>query len=283
MELNQIPQNPNNWGNVADLLNENSGKIEAETAKLNNATTKFKGYFSTSTALSAKWPSPLVGDTAWVGATYPGVVYRCDVAGTWLATTDVPSVSTVDLSEYYKLSDVLDKLKLDVSTAQTLTNIGEMAWNTETETVELKISNEVTMSIGQELFVKAKNTETTSILNGTPVYISGAQGGLKQIKKAPNLTDIAEKTIGLATQDITASASGIITTMGEVHGLNTAAFAEGALVWLGANGALTTTKPVDAPYHIIIGVCTRSHATEGSIFVSVKESYRAQIDQLRSD
>ena len=69
MELNQIPQNPNNWGNVADLLNENSGKIEAETAKLNNATTKFKGYFSTSTALSAKWPSPLVGDTAWVGAT----------------------------------------------------------------------------------------------------------------------------------------------------------------------------------------------------------------------
>ena len=64
MELNQIPQNPNNWGNVADLLNENSGKIEAETAKLNNATTKFKGYFSTSTSLSAKWPSPLVGDTA---------------------------------------------------------------------------------------------------------------------------------------------------------------------------------------------------------------------------
>lgn len=100
MELNQIPQNPNNWGNVADLLNENSGKIEAETAKLNNATTKFKGYFSTSTALSAKYPSPLVGDTAWVGATYPGVVYRCNVAGAWLATTDVPPSNTVNLSEY---------------------------------------------------------------------------------------------------------------------------------------------------------------------------------------
>ncbi len=100
MELNQIPQNPNNWGNVADLLNDNSGKIEAETAKLNNATTKFKGYFTTSTALSAKWPSPLVGDTAWVGATYPGVVYRCNVAGTWLATTGVPPSNTVNLSEY---------------------------------------------------------------------------------------------------------------------------------------------------------------------------------------
>lgn len=100
MELNQIPQNPNNWGNVADLLNENSGKIEAETAKLNNATTKFKGYFSTSTALSAKWPSPIVGDTAWVGATYPGVVYRCNVPGEWLATTDVPPSNTVNLSEY---------------------------------------------------------------------------------------------------------------------------------------------------------------------------------------
>ena len=100
MELNQIPQNPNNWGNVADLLNENSGKIEAETAKLNNATTKFKGYFTTSTALSAKWPSPLVGDTAWVGATYPGVVYRCNVAGAWLATADVPPSNTVNLSEY---------------------------------------------------------------------------------------------------------------------------------------------------------------------------------------
>ena len=58
------------------------------------------GCFSTSTSLSAKWPSPLVGDTAWVGETYPGVVYRCDVAGTWLATTDVPPSNTVNLSEY---------------------------------------------------------------------------------------------------------------------------------------------------------------------------------------
>ena len=129
MELNQIPQNPNNWGNVADLLNENSGKIEAETAKLSNATTKFKGYFTTSTALSAKWPPPLVGDTAWVGATYPGVVYRCNVAGAWLATTDVPPSNTVNLSEYATqdaVSNEFASVRSDLSKLEDRTSVLEL-------------------------------------------------------------------------------------------------------------------------------------------------------------
>lgn len=166
MELNQIPQNPNNWGNVADLLNENSGKIEAETAKLNNATTKFKGYFSTSTALSAKWPSPLVGDTAWVGETYPGVVYRCDVAGTWLATTDVPSVSTVNLSEYATQDAVSNEF---ASVRSDLNETTDKLTELESETIALIESSSI---IKQTLVLSESQ------------YLAQAGGGTAYIEKS---------------------------------------------------------------------------------------------------
>ena len=99
-ELSNVPLNPGKWSNAADIINENSSKINTEFIKLENATTKFKGFFTSLSQLQAAWPSPIVGDTAWVGETYPGVVYRCNVAGAWLATTDVPPSNTVNISEY---------------------------------------------------------------------------------------------------------------------------------------------------------------------------------------
>ena len=99
MGLNTI-KGTGNWGGAASDLNNNFASITAEIEKLKAANVKFKGYYTTELTLKAAHPSPTVGDNAWVGAEYPGVVYRCDVAGTWLATTDVPPSNTVNLSEY---------------------------------------------------------------------------------------------------------------------------------------------------------------------------------------
>lgn len=102
-EFNQIPLNPGNWGDVAGLLNENSNKIAAEFTKVENATTKFKGFFTSLAQLKAVWPSPLVGDTAWVGTTYPGTVHDV-VNGEWHDTTVAPPSNSVNLAEYSRIA-----------------------------------------------------------------------------------------------------------------------------------------------------------------------------------
>ena len=73
---------------------------------------------------------------------------------------------------------------MNASSVQTLANIGELAFNPDTQTLEVKCSADVTLSIGQENYIRGKNAESSTILNGTVVYVSGGQGANSLIKRA---------------------------------------------------------------------------------------------------
>ncbi|MBD8348568.1 glycerophosphodiester phosphodiesterase family protein [Dysgonomonas sp. HGC4] len=87
-------------------------QILAEINLAMNNAAKFKGYFTSASSLQAAHPSPQIGDTAWVGIPYPGVVYKCNVAGVWLATTDTPQAPVINLADYAKITDVAKKADL---------------------------------------------------------------------------------------------------------------------------------------------------------------------------
>lgn len=88
------------WDEASDSINNNFNKTKSELESVASVTKKFKGYFATPTLLNNAFASPSVGDYAWVGTPYPGVVYKCEVKGVWLATTNVPPTNTVDLNNY---------------------------------------------------------------------------------------------------------------------------------------------------------------------------------------
>ena len=176
-----------------------------------------------------------------------------------------------------------DILRFNPSTTKTLTNIGEIKYNSDTQTLELKCSNDVTLSIGQENYIRGKNTEVTQILNGKAVYVSGGQGANTLIKRASNNNAIGDRVIGIATQNIDPNNIGFITTNGIINEINTSALAEGDVLWLGVDGELINVKPGADVNQICIGVVLRSHATQGSLLVSVKDDWRGQVAQLRSD
>lgn len=94
MDFNTI-MSSSQWGSEAGKVNDNFFKAGAEIDSLKTLIRNFKGYFTTLSALNTAYPTPKAGDTAWVGSTYPGVVYKCEVAGTWVATTQVPDTSSV--------------------------------------------------------------------------------------------------------------------------------------------------------------------------------------------
>lgn len=177
----------------------------------------------------------------------------------------------------------LDSLQFNPATETLLTNIGQLRWNATNQTLEIKCSNDVTLSIGHENYIRGKNAETTQILNGKVVYVSGGLGANALIKRASNNNTTGERVIGVATQNIGPNSIGFVTTNGIVNEINTSAFAEGDVLWLGVDGALTNVKPGTDVNQICIGVVLRSHATQGSLLVSVKDDWRDQVAQLRSD
>lgn len=177
----------------------------------------------------------------------------------------------------------LDSIQFNPATETLLTNIGQLRWNADNQTLEIKCSNDVTLSIGQENYIRGKNAEVTQILNGKAVYVSGGQGANALIKRASNNNTTGERVIGVATQNIDPNNIGFVTTNGIVNEINTSAFAEGDVLWLGVDGALTNVKPGTEVNQIIIGVVLRSHATQGSLLVSVKDDWRDQVALIKTD
>ena len=131
MNLDLIKNNTK-WEDAANSINSNFNKTNLELTKIAASSVKHKGYFTTEAALLAAQPSPKVGDNAYVGATYPGVVYICNTAGMWTATTTVPSPPAVNISEYYK------KTETDAIVATVESNINSLETDLNGKLTELE-------------------------------------------------------------------------------------------------------------------------------------------------
>lgn len=151
---------------------------------------------------------------------------------------------------------------------------GRLYWNNDDKTLNIDTDvNDVKLQIGQEQFVRVVNKTSSTITNGTVVYIDGAQGNRPTINKADvSVLATSENTIGIVTSDIENNLNGYVTTGGLVRDLDTDSFSEGDVVYLSTTpGEFTTTNS-----SVKIGIIITSHPTEGVILVDVdirKEIY----------
>lgn len=126
-----------------------------------------------------------------------------------------------------------------------------------------------------------RNAESTTITTGTCVYLFGATGDHATVKRADNNNDTtSSKTIGVAGADITASNNGPIVTRGYVDGIDlSTGYTAGDVLWLGENGAFTTTKPTAPDHLVFIGVVVRA-TNNGIIYVATQNGY--ELDELHN-
>lgn len=165
----------------------------------------------------------------------------------------------------------IDVLSFFTETIVPFTKAGQLRWNEVLRTLELKISDDVTLQIGKEILLDARNDESTSIYNGQAVYVSGGAGTNVYIKRASTANgDIAQSTIGVATEGMQVGEWGHTCTEGLVNGINTNAWEEGDKLYLGVDGALTNVEPVSPTPKVFMGVVLRKHLTLGSIYVKVR-------------
>ena len=126
-----------------------------------------------------------------------------------------------------------------------------------------------------------RNVEATTLTTGTVVYLFGATGDHATVKRADNNSDTtSSKTVGLVGASITASGNGPVITRGYVDGIDlSVGYTSGDVLWLGENGAFTTTKPTAPDHLVFVGVVVRA-TNNGIIYVATQNGY--ELDELHN-
>lgn len=154
-------------------------------------------------------------------------------------------------------------------TTPTVTPVnGTMYWDAAHVTPRVQLNSSVTMEMGQELLVRARNNTGVQINDGQVVYINDAQGNNPTIALANADSISTSDVIGVATENIPHNSTGFVTAFGNVNGINTSGYNNGDALYLSAtNGLLTNAIP--APPHNVVYVGKALNSTNsGRIFVS---------------
>ena len=141
---------------------------------------------------------------------------------------------------------------------------------------------DVTLNIGQEIFLYVHNQTGAAINNGDAVYISGtAHGKHPQVTKARANASSTGNPTGLATMDIPDNGHGWVTRYGLVRDVNTGGMTAGNLLYLSpdSEGVVTETPvTVDTGYPFHIGRVLTADSTNGVILV---DGMSEHFDDLR--
>jgi hypothetical protein len=152
--------------------------------------------------------------------------------------------------------------------------VGEVEYNdTQGSLIQGLKGGLVTNVIGQQLHQRVNNRTGSTLAKGTAVYLSGSQGNRITVAKALGVTDaFSANTFGIVAESIANNQSGYVITEGLITNINTSALVEDSAVYLSPTvaGGLTSTKP-QAPQHTVyIGVCVKSNAGSGILFVKIR-------------
>ena len=160
--------------------------------------------------------------------------------------------------------------------------VGEVEYNdTQGSLIQGLKGGLVTNVIGQQLHQRVNNRTGATLAKGTAVYLSGSQGNRITVAKALGVTDaFSANTFGIVAESIANNQSGYVITEGLIKNINTSALVEDSAVYLSPTvaGGLTSTKP-QAPQHTVyIGVCVKSNAGSGELFVKIRNGQ--ELDEL---
>jgi len=183
---------------------------------------------------------------------------------------------------YDKTNNILDLESIDFATTPTA---AAAVYRVNADDAEgslnlgLKGGN-VNISLGAEVIIMSYNAEATTLNKGEVVYLYGAQGQRPAVKRASNTADATSATtFGMVAESIASGAEGFVIQIGVLRNIDTNAYNEGDILWLGATaGTVTTTKPYAPNHGVFVGVVLKKNAVSGRIFVKPQNGY--ELDEI---
>jgi hypothetical protein len=170
-------------------------------------------------------------------------------------------------------AQILNKPTIPTATNQ-ITNNGADGVNPFITALDIPTQNQASTLVRE-----VKNMTGATLTKGTVVYISGANGSKALVSKALATTDaLSSRTFGLLQSDISNNGLGNCVIIGDLSGLDTSTFAEGAQLYLsGVTAGTFTSSKILAPTHLVyVGKVTRVHPTQGQIEVGIQNGYELE-------
>jgi hypothetical protein len=126
-------------------------------------------------------------------------------------------------------------------------------------------------SLAGNLYIHVKNTSGGQLTRGTPVYIVGNVGSTDRVEVAAADFDDATKmpAVGLLEQTLANNGSGDAIILGELDEANTNAYTINTELFVGNNGALTSTRPTTGQVQSV-GTVARVNSNSGVIVVNMQ-------------
>jgi hypothetical protein len=226
----------------------------------------------------------------------------------FVANDTIPATATLNITagtQCYYLSETITTLTLNVGDFCELKKVGSgnfwilNVWNRSTggggtiPTTTSQLTNDgadgvnpfitaldiPTTGQASTLVREVKNMTGATLTKGTVVYISGANGNKPLVSKALATTDaLSSRTFGMLQSNINNNGTGNCVIIGDLSGLDTSAFTEGAQLYLsGVTAGTYTDTKILAPTHLVyVGKVTRSHPTQGQIEVGIQNGYELE-------
>ena len=119
------------------------------------------------------------------------------------------------------------------------------------------------------VLISAKVNEAGGITAGQVVYITGATGGFPQVSLADNTDFSKGNVLAIAIEDKSDNQTILVCISGLIEGIDTSAFTEGDIVYLGTSGNLTATHPSGINVVQRLGFATKINASTGSIIMDI--------------
>lgn len=147
-----------------------------------------------------------------------------------------------------------------------------LRWGDETALVD--VLNDVTLHIGQDVYVYGLNSSGVTISKGQGVTSAGVSGGDLLIERSDG-SDNGYKALGVAAQDIPNGEYGYVLRYGLLESVDTSGFAAGAWLFFDATtaGALTSTRP-NAPSMRGAKAMALDSAASGRMLVKVQDDLK---------
>ena len=201
------------------------------------------------------------------------------VAPGGIARDILEKVSGADYHTRWTSTPELDALSFDLAAGITPA-LGQLAWNVDEGTVALG-KGTISNYLGEETVVLCRNaSNTVAIPKGTAVMFAGTLGASGRIKVAPMIADGSQPGyvfFGVTAEAIAGSGDGYVSVFGKIKGVNTSAYAEGAILWCNpaVPGGFTATEP-QAPNLKLAVAAVLNSKNNGTIFVRWDTGRRLQ-------
>jgi hypothetical protein len=154
--------------------------------------------------------------------------------------------------------DVIISGSLNVTSSFTASGLNYPAVdNGEESFMQTDGNGNLSLQYVKTIYEEIVNGETTQLVKGTPVYVSGSQGAASIVYRADPLIPLKMPAIYIAADTLSAGEAGRGIALGLIKGVDTTGYPAGTEIYLAPGGGFTATRPTGSAIVQVLGYVTK--------------------------